>query len=44
MAIVGAHPHFEDNGAVAWFRTFADALAAARAERKKVFIDFGREA
>ncbi len=38
----GAHPHFNDRGAVRWYTSLADGLAAARGERKKVFIELGR--
>ena len=44
MSSPGKHPHFDDKGAVEWFTTLADALAAARAGKKKVFIEYGREA
>jgi hypothetical protein len=33
----GAHPHFNDRGAVRWYTSLADGLAAARGECKKVF-------
>ncbi len=38
-----AHPHFDDGGTLDWHRRWSDALAAARASGKKVFIEFGRE-
>jgi len=38
-----SHPHFDDGGTLDWHLRWADALAAARAEDKKVFIEFGRE-
>ena len=38
----GAHPHFNDRGALQWHTSLADGLAAAKAERKKVLIEFGR--
>ncbi len=44
MSSPGRHPHFDDRGAVAWYTTLADALVVARAEKKKVFIEYGREA
>lgn len=37
----GAHPHFNDRGAVRWYTSLADGLAAARGECKKVFIERG---
>lgn len=38
------HPHFDDHGSVHWYTRYDEALAAARAEGKKVFIEMGREA
>ena len=38
-----SHPHFDDGGTLVWHRRWSDALDAARAEGKKVFIEFGRE-
>ena len=38
-----AHPHFNDRGTLDWHTRFADALAAARAQGKLVFIEMGRE-
>jgi len=43
-SIPGPHPHFNDRGVLKWYTSFADGLAAAKAERKKVFIEFGRAA
>lgn len=37
------HPHFNDRGTLHWHTRFADALADAQAEHKKVFIEYGRE-
>lgn len=37
------HPHFDDKGSLHWHTRFADALAQAAAEKKKVFIELGRE-
>ncbi len=37
------HPHFRDNGTLNWHTSWKDAFAAARAERKRIFIEFGRE-
>jgi thioredoxin-related protein len=38
------HPHFDDRGTLDWYTRFEDALAAARREKKLVFIEMGREA
>lgn len=38
------HPHFDDKGTLSWHTRFKDALAAAKAEKKHVFIEMGREA
>ncbi len=38
-----SHPHFDDRGTLEWHTRFADALAAATAGNKKIFIEFGRE-
>ena len=38
-----SHPHFDDRGTLTWFTSIADAKAAAAAEGKKIFIEFGRE-
>jgi len=35
----GAHPRFDDRGAVRWYTSLAAGLPAARSERKKEFID-----
>ena len=37
------HPHFDDRGTLDWHTSFEDALVQAKAEDKKVFIEFGRE-
>ncbi|MBI5431694.1 MAG: thioredoxin family protein [Planctomycetes bacterium] len=37
------HPHFDDQGTLDWYTTWADAAAAAKRENKLVFIDMGRE-
>jgi len=39
----GKHPHFDDRGAHAWFTTFAEAQAAAKAGGRRLFIELGRE-
>ena len=38
------HPHFDDGGTLNWHTRWADALAAAKAESKKIFVEYGREA
>ena len=38
------HPHFDDQGPLDWHATLDEALERARAEGKRVFIEFGREA
>jgi len=35
----GAHPHFNDRGALKWYTSLPEGLVAAKAERKKVFIE-----
>lgn len=37
------HPHFDDRGTLAWHSSWTDAWAAARAARKPIFIEIGRE-
>jgi len=39
-----SHPHFDDAGTMSWHTRLEDALAQAKAERKLVFIEMGREA
>jgi len=38
-----AHPHFDDRGTLDWHTRWSDALAAARAQGRLVFIEMGRE-
>jgi hypothetical protein len=38
------HPHFDDKATLSWHTRFSDALAQAKAEKKLVFIEMGREA
>ena len=38
-----AHPHFDDRGTLYWHTRLNDALEVARAEKKLVMIEFGRE-
>jgi hypothetical protein len=44
MTALRKHPHFDDRGTLSWHTRFADALAQAKAEKKLVFIEMGREA
>lgn len=37
------HPHFDDRGTLDWHTRLEEALERAKAEDKKVFIEFGRE-
>lgn len=37
------HPHFDDRGTLHWHTSWNDALAAARAEKKRIMVDMGRE-
>jgi len=37
-----AHPTFDDGGTLDWHTRFAEATAAARANGRLVFIEFGR--
>ena len=37
------HPHFDDRGTLDWHTSFAAAQEKARAEKKKLFIEIGRE-
>jgi hypothetical protein len=37
------HPHFDDRGTLDWFPSFAEALAAAKRDGKRLFIEIGRE-
>ena len=38
-----SHPHFDDQGILTWYRSLAEAKAAASAEGKRILIEFGRE-
>lgn len=38
-----AHPHFDDRGTLDWHTRWSDALAQARREKKRVFVELGRE-
>jgi hypothetical protein len=37
------HPHFNDRGTLHWYTRFSDALAAAKASKKRLFIEMGRK-
>ena len=37
------HPHFDDRGTLDWHTRWDEALAAARAQEKLLFIELGRE-
>lgn len=38
------HPHFDDRGTLDWNTRWVDALAQAKREGKRVFVELGREA
>lgn len=38
-----AHPHFDDGGTLDWHTSFETALASAKTQGKKVFVEMGRE-
>ena len=38
-----SHPHFDDKGVLAWYTGLEEAKAAAQAQGKRIFIEFGRE-
>jgi thioredoxin-related protein len=40
--MVNPHPHFDDKGTLDWQTRYAEALAAAKAQGKLVFIELGR--
>ena len=44
MVATRPHPHFDDKGTLDWHTRWSDALAQAKAEKKHVFIEMGREA
>ncbi len=43
MSELRAHPHFNDQGTLAWHTKWSEAHAAAAEGGKKIFIEFGRE-
>lgn len=40
--MTSTHPHFDDHGTLTWHTHWDEALAAAKAEGKRVFIELGR--
>lgn len=42
MSATQPHPHFDDRGTLSWHTTWKSALAAAKAENKRIFVEFGR--
>jgi hypothetical protein len=38
------HPHFEDGGVLTWSSKMADAQKVAKAQRKLILVQYGREA
>lgn len=43
MSTLVPHPHFDDRGTLSWHTRWADALATARASRRMLFVELGRE-
>ena len=37
------HPHFDDRGTLDWHTSFAGALKEAQRDKKRLFIEIGRE-
>lgn len=37
------HPHFDDRGTLDWHTSLDEALAAAKKDGRKLFIEIGRE-
>ena len=44
MSTKRPHPHFDDRGTLDWHTRWSDALAQAAREKKRVFVEMGREA
>jgi hypothetical protein len=42
--LAGSHPHFNDEGALAWSEKLADAQKAAAKSGKLIFVEYGRKA
>lgn len=38
------HPHFDDGGTLPWFKSLAEAKAAAKMADKVILVEYGREA
>src|SRR5438309_940296 len=43
MSLPGHHPYFNDQRCTFWHTRLADALAAAQADGKRVFVQVGRQ-
>jgi len=43
MTSPAAHPHFDDRGTLSWHTKWKEALAEARASRRMIFVELGRE-
>jgi hypothetical protein len=39
-----AHPHFDDGGTLPWYKTFAEAKAAAKKADRLILVEYGRKA
>jgi len=39
----GSHPYFDDQGTLTWYTTLDEAVAAARASGRTIFVEFGRK-
>ena len=37
------HPHFDDRGTLDWHTSFVEAQEVAKKEKKRLFIEIGRE-
>jgi hypothetical protein len=44
MSTKRPHPHFDDRGTLDWHTRWKDALDQAQREKKRVFVELGREA
>ena len=40
---MSSHPHFDDKNTLEWHEDWEEALAAAKRDGKKIFIEMGRE-
>jgi thioredoxin-related protein len=43
MSSLAPHPHFDDRGTLSWHTQWKEALADARAQKRMLFIELGRE-